>query len=265
MKATRILRFLLLLAAAMFASHVYAQIKVISFNSVTGKKTTLKIYTPRPLQISREDLIKELNNDIRNITGYTNCRTVEGLKALDDRLKTVDGTLLYYTDIATETMNLYVDKRGNAQVGIKGVVFAFDKNENAQTFAEHLYATVPHSYQELNLDSLLVVFKPVAEQYHALQVKPEITEEQRKYIVQANLFNQKKEYDKAISLYNKVIEIEQTAYPAAYYNQALLLAQTQRFREAIYNMKKYLMLVPEAEDARAAQDKIYEWEAELTN
>jgi hypothetical protein len=28
-------------------------------------------------------------------------------------------------------------------------------------------------------------------------------------------------------------------------------------------MKKYLMLVPEAEDARAAQDKIYEWEAEI--
>jgi len=26
-------------------------------------------------------------------------------------------------------------------------------------------------------------------------------------------------------------------------------------------MKKYLMLVPDAEDARGAQDKIYEWEA----
>jgi len=62
-----------------------------------------------------------------------------------------------------------------------------------------------------------------------------------------------------------VIDLGQTAYPAAYYNLALLLAQTQRFSKAIYNMKKYLMLVPEAEDARAAQDKIYEWEYNLNN
>jgi len=46
---------------------------------------------------------------------------------------------------------------------------------------------------------------------------------------------------------------------------ALIAAQTKDYQYAILNMKKYLMLVPEAEDARAAKDKIYEWEAELTN
>ena len=61
-----------------------------------------------------------------------------------------------------------------------------------------------------------------------------------------------------------MIDLGQTAYPAAYYNLALLLAQTQRFSKAIYNMKKYLMLEPEVEDARSAQDKIYLWEAQLT-
>jgi len=30
-------------------------------------------------------------------------------------------------------------------------------------------------------------------------------------------------------------------------------------------MKKYLMLMPDAEDARAAQDKIYEWELKMNN
>jgi hypothetical protein len=40
----------------------------------------------------------------------------------------------------------------------------------------------------------------------------------------------------------------------------LLSAQIHNFNDAILNMKKYLMLVPDAEDARSAQDKIYEWE-----
>jgi hypothetical protein len=30
-------------------------------------------------------------------------------------------------------------------------------------------------------------------------------------------------------------------------------------------MQKYLFLVPDASDARAAQDKIYEWQGEIKN
>lgn len=89
------------------------------------------------------------------------------------------------------------------------------------------------------------------------------SEEQRRYIVQANSFSQKKDYNKAIELYQKAIEIDQTAYPAAYSNMALLSAQTGKFSDAIFYMKKYLLLEPEASDSRGARDKIYEWEAEL--
>jgi len=60
-----------------------------------------------------------------------------------------------------------------------------------------------------------------------------------------------------------VTAIDQTAYPSAYSNLALLLAQIHMFDAAIYNMKKYLLLEPEAADARSAQDKIYEWKAQL--
>jgi tetratricopeptide (TPR) repeat protein len=160
-------------------------------------------------------------------------------------------------------MNLYVDERGYAQVHIKS--FGFDKYDDAQIFAEHLYATVPHAYKELNLDSLLTVFNSVAEQYHALYVKPLVTEEQRKSIVQANSKNEKKEYKEALELYKKAIDVNPTSYRSAYCNMALIAAQTKDYQYAILNMKKYLMLVPEAEDARAAKDKIYEWEAELSN
>jgi len=43
----------------------------------------------------------------------------------------------------------------------------------------------------------------------------------------------------------------------------LILAKVGQYNSAINRMRKYLKLVPEAEDARAAQDKIYEWEAEI--
>ena len=71
-------------------------------------------------------------------------------------------------------------------------------------------------------------------------------------------------YDKAIELYNKAIEVDQSAYPAGYSNLALLSAQINKFDAAIFYMKKYLLLEPEATDARSAQDKIYEWEAQIT-
>jgi tetratricopeptide (TPR) repeat protein len=113
-------------------------------------------------------------------------------------------------------------------------------------------------------ESHLVLFEPIAAKYRALSVKPTVSEEQRKYIVQANSFNQQKQYSKAIELYKKAIEVDQTAYPAGYSNLSLLLAQINNYDAAIYYMKKYLMLEPEASDARSAQDKIYEWEAHET-
>lgn len=112
-----------------------------------------------------------------------------------------------------------------------------------------------------NRKTQLVLFEKNAAEYRALKVKPPVSEEQRKYIVQANAFNEKKMYNDAIRLYEQAIVVDQTAYPAAYSNLALLSAQVKKYDDAIYHMKKYLLLVPEAADARGAQDKIYEWEA----
>ena len=105
-------------------------------------------------------------------------------------------------------------------------------------------------------------FDSLAAQYRALKVKPAISEEVRRYIVQANAMTQSKNYNKAIELYEKAIAIDPTN-PMVYNNEALLLAMVGQYSSAINRMKKYLKLVPEAEDARAAQDKIYEWDAEI--
>jgi len=108
-----------------------------------------------------------------------------------------------------------------------------------------------------------VDFDSIAAGYRRLGVKPAITEEARRYIVQANAMTQAKNYKKAIEYYNEAIKVN-PATPMVYNNQALLYAMVGQYREAIGCMKKYLKLVPDAEDSRAVQDKIYEYEAMIT-
>lgn len=108
-------------------------------------------------------------------------------------------------------------------------------------------------------------FESKAIQYRSLIEKPTISEEQRKYIVQANTFTQLFDYYKAIELYLKVINLDQTNYPDAYLNLALLSAQTHKYYAAIANMKKYLLLEPTSADAKKEQDKIKDWEIMLQN
>ncbi|MBN1140842.1 MAG: tetratricopeptide repeat protein [Deltaproteobacteria bacterium] len=106
----------------------------------------------------------------------------------------------------------------------------------------------------------LAAFTATAAKYRALSTKPVMSEDQRKSIVQANAFSQQKNYKKAIERYLKAIELDSISYPAAYYNLALLHAQENDFVMAVFYMKHYLLLEPDAKDARSAQDKIYEWE-----
>lgn len=49
-------------------------------------------------------------------------------------------------------------------------------------------------------------------------------------------------------------------WPEGHFNLALFYGELEFFADAINEMKRYLYLVPNASDARAAQDKIYDWE-----
>lgn len=107
-------------------------------------------------------------------------------------------------------------------------------------------------------------FQRVVDEYNKLPEKQTMTEEQRKYVVQANALNEEMNYGKALEAYDKVIKINPVSYPAAYYNMALItVAWVKDYKSAISYMKKYLILLPDAPDARAAQDKIYEWELKI--
>ncbi|MCW1149224.1 hypothetical protein [Flavobacterium lacisediminis] len=106
-----------------------------------------------------------------------------------------------------------------------------------------------------------------------------VSENQRKYIVQANALAKEKKLFDAITQMKKALEINKFNFPDAYYNLSLLSIQSyENYEEirlpdsaerclidAIFYLKKYLILMPNAEDARKAQDKIYEWEFKITH
>jgi tetratricopeptide (TPR) repeat protein len=129
-------------------------------------------------------------------------------------------------------------------------------------FADALYF-MRYTYSIKYYGQEIENFKPVAEAYLALTEKPGISEEQRKYLKQAMVMNEEQQYQKAVLLFNKAMEINPVAYPAGYYNLALVASLAQNYPYAIFCMKKYMMLMPNAEDVRDAQDKIYEWEVHI--
>lgn len=102
-------------------------------------------------------------------------------------------------------------------------------------------------------------FQEVVAKYRAANPKPRLPEEARKFKVQAEFAVQKKLFDQALELYGKALEIAPW-WPEGHYNRALILGEMNKYRDGMSEMKRYLLLVPNAPDARAAQDKIYQWE-----
>ena len=98
--------------------------------------------------------------------------------------------------------------------------------------------------------------------YPLMKTKPEISEQVRKYAVQASGATQDKNYGEAIKLWSVTLDMA-PYYPLAYYNRALLYERAGQFKNSIADMERYIQLVPEASDARSSRDKIYEWEGKI--
>lgn len=137
-------------------------------------------------------------------------------------------------------------------------LFFVDKDLTQCVFDEIKF--IQQDVRKKYVDREMANFPQLLAEYRAMETKPKVTEDQRRFIVQANSWTEKKRYDMAIEMYLKALRVNQVSYPAGYYNLGLLYAQEGDYMAAIVCMKKYLLLVPEAEDARTAQDKIYEWE-----
>lgn len=105
-------------------------------------------------------------------------------------------------------------------------------------------------------------FTEAARSYRAATVKPALPEEARKFKVQAEFAFNKKEFEGAAARYKEALDVAPW-WPDGRFNRALILGELSRYRDAIREMKRYLTLVPDASNVRAAQDKIYQWEGEL--
>jgi formylglycine-generating enzyme required for sulfatase activity len=102
-------------------------------------------------------------------------------------------------------------------------------------------------------------FQDVVAKYKAAKPKPELSEEARKYKVQAEFMVQEKQLDKAVALYGKALDIAPW-WPEGHYQLGLILGETKKYRDAMREMQRYLLLAPDGADARVAQDKLYQWE-----
>jgi formylglycine-generating enzyme required for sulfatase activity len=111
-----------------------------------------------------------------------------------------------------------------------------------------------------NMGAKIDLFQEVVATYRAANPKPRLPEEARKFRVQAEFAVQNKQFDKAAELYGEALGIAPW-WPEGYYNRAQILGEIKQYRDAMGEMKRYLLLVPDAPDARAMQDKIYQWES----
>jgi len=182
----------------------------------------------------------------------------------NDKGKPVTVTL-HFADLPAHRIYVVQARANNVNYAIcmhDLIEFYFHKPTHVRALADALYLIQQHQMKTTDEEQKkkLALFEPLAAQYRALPTKPAMSEDQRRLVVQANVANGQKDYAQAIELYEKAIALDPVAYPAAYFNLALLWAQEKAPLSAIHYMKHYLLLVPDAPDARSAQDKIYEWE-----
>ncbi len=136
--------------------------------------------------------------------------------------------------------------------------FAFRAPEEARRFSDALFV-LRRVYMTGQSSQDAARFEEVAARYRSTSTKPEFPESARRYRVQAEAAVRDKEFDEAADFYAEALNLAPW-WPEGRFNRALILGELKEYAEAAVEMKRYLALVPEAGNARAAQDKIYEWE-----
>lgn len=102
-------------------------------------------------------------------------------------------------------------------------------------------------------------FQEALRSNQATPIKFVMPESARRFMVQAEDSVREKKFDDAANLYEQALNIA-PLWPEGHFNRALVLGETGSYASAVSEMKRYLLLIPNASNARAAQDKIYVWE-----
>jgi tetratricopeptide (TPR) repeat protein len=114
-------------------------------------------------------------------------------------------------------------------------------------------------YDRANSAEAAAACRAEAARYRAMDPKPALPEDARRFRVQAEAAVQGKRFVDAARLYENGVQVAPW-WPEGHYNRAVVLAEMQSFDSAITEMNCYLQLSPDAPDARQAQDQVYVWE-----
>jgi len=90
--------------------------------------------------------------------------------------------------------------------------------------------------------------------------RPPITEEMRRYAVEAESLIKQKRFSDAAKIYAEALR-RWPWWSQARYMRALVLGELKRYTYAAKEMTRYLQLEPSAPDYRRLQDQVYEWES----
>jgi tetratricopeptide (TPR) repeat protein len=109
------------------------------------------------------------------------------------------------------------------------------------------------------IENVELHFDALAKVYREASPKPVLPETAHRFKVQAEGAVNDKQFADAADYYEQAIEVAPW-WPEGHFNRALVLGEIKEYQQAIIEMKRYILLVPNAPDARAVQDKIYDWE-----
>ncbi len=105
-------------------------------------------------------------------------------------------------------------------------------------------------------------FEAQAQAYRAAATKPELSELAREFKVRAESAVAERRFLDAVEAYDRALQIAPW-WPQGHFNAALVLGELKTYGLAVEEMQRYLALVPDATNARQAQDKIYAWRGKL--
>lgn len=105
-------------------------------------------------------------------------------------------------------------------------------------------------------------FEGEVKKYRDAETKPNLPESVREFKVRAESAVAEKRFVDAVEAYDRALQIAPW-WAEGHFNVALILGELKVYGLAIEEMERYLLLAPEATDARQAQDRIYTWKGRL--
>jgi tetratricopeptide (TPR) repeat protein len=177
-------------------------------------------------------------------TGETGIETIH-LKAFQvPPVSTQAGNAAYFMNLSKNRMLLF--RTQNEAIACANALFILKRRAEGYTPPKDAAAEA--------------AFQEEARKYRAMRVKPALPEEAHKYAVQGDFAVEKKNLDAAADRYADALKVAPW-WPEGHFKRGLVLADLERYDEGIDEMKKFLLLAPDAKEARVAQDNIYKWES----